>query len=138
MSEIRPVDGEEVIELTVGEDASGVRVDAYMRTMTSLSRSRIASLIGQGALLIDGTPETKPARKLEPGERIVLTIPPVKLLGDRIYAPHLKTAVQIPRLMLHAYSLSFTHPSTGERMTFTAPLPPAYEQILKKLASASM
>lgn len=32
MSEIRPVDGEEVIELTVGEDASGVRVDAYMRT----------------------------------------------------------------------------------------------------------
>ena len=60
------------------------------------------------------------------------------LLGDRIYAPHLKTAVHIPRLMLHAYSLSFTHPSTGERMTFTAPLPPAYEQILKKLASASM
>ena len=313
MSEIRPVDGEEVIELTVGPDSEGVRVDAYMRTATSLSRSRIAALIGEGALVIDGNVETKPARKLEPGEHIVLTIPPIKLLsvraqdipldilyqdadvvivnkpcgmvvhpaagnedgtlvnallyhvhdlsgiggemrpgivhrldkdtsgliliakndqahanlseqfklrtmekhyravaagsfrepaglidapiarhptdrkrmaivpggkpsrtewrvleplcgathldvhlltgrthqirvhmqsighpllGDRLYAPHLKTAVHIPRLMLHAYSLSFTHPSTGERMTFAAPLPPAYEQTLEKLASA--
>lgn len=59
------------------------------------------------------------------------------LLGDPIYAPHLKTAVHIPRLMLHAYSLSFTHPSTGERMTLTAPLPEKYEIVLKKLESAA-
>ena len=29
--------------------------------------------------------------------------------------------MKAPRLMLHAYSLSFTHPATGERMCFTAP-----------------
>lgn len=55
------------------------------------------------------------------------------LLGDRIYAPNLKCAVRIPRPMLHAYSLTFTHPKTGERMTFCAPLSDAFEQTLQKL-----
>lgn len=56
------------------------------------------------------------------------------LLGDRIYAPNIKTAVRIPRLMLHAYSLAFTHPTTGERMEVTAPIPDQFEQTLQKLA----
>lgn len=55
------------------------------------------------------------------------------LLGDRIYAPNLKTSVRIPRLMLHAYSLAFTHPTTGERLTFCAPLPAAFEETIQKL-----
>ena len=41
--------------------------------------------------------------------------------GDPIYG-HPK-GIRVPRLMLHAYSLTFTHPATGERMTFTAPVP---------------
>lgn len=56
------------------------------------------------------------------------------LLGDPIYAPNIKTAVRIPRLMLHAYSLEFTHPSTQQRMHIEAPLPEAYIQTLHKLA----
>ncbi|MGN0775638.1 MAG: RluA family pseudouridine synthase [Candidatus Ventricola sp.] len=55
------------------------------------------------------------------------------LLGDKIYAPSIKTSVHIPRLMLHAYSLAFTHPTTGERMTFCAPLPEKFEATLEKL-----
>lgn len=43
------------------------------------------------------------------------------VLGDPIYgSKHEKNA---KRLMLHAYSLSFTHPITGERLTLTAPCP---------------
>ena len=41
------------------------------------------------------------------------------VMGDPIYG-HPNNA---PRLMLHAYSLQFTHPGTGERMTLTAPCP---------------
>jgi len=55
------------------------------------------------------------------------------LLGDCIYAPNIKTKVHIPRLMLHAYSLAFTHPTSGERMLLTAPLPEKYEATLEKL-----
>lgn len=43
------------------------------------------------------------------------------VLGDPIYGT--KNMPKAARLMLHAYSLSFTHPTTGERMTFTAPCP---------------
>ena len=35
--------------------------------------------------------------------------------------------------LLHARELSFLHPSTGERMNFTAPLPDYFEAVLKKI-----
>jgi len=34
---------------------------------------------------------------------------------------------------LHAYRLSFTHPRTGERMTFEAPLPAPMQELLAAL-----
>lgn len=43
------------------------------------------------------------------------------VLGDVLYGH--KRMPDVPRLMLHAYSLAFTHPVTGERMEFTAPCP---------------
>lgn len=55
------------------------------------------------------------------------------LLGDVIYAPHVKVPVHIPRLMLHAYSLSFNHPTTGKRMDIVAPLPEKFTTTLEKL-----
>lgn len=43
------------------------------------------------------------------------------ILGDQIYAP--ETLAHHSRLMLHAETLSLHHPTTGERVTFTAPVP---------------
>lgn len=51
--------------------------------------------------------------------------------GDPVYG--LKGGVKAPRLMLHAHTLAFTHPRTGERMAFTAPPPEEFEETLKKL-----
>jgi len=51
--------------------------------------------------------------------------------GDPLYG--IKHGVAAPRLMLHAYTLAFTHPRTGERMRFTAPLPDEYREALQKL-----
>lgn len=53
--------------------------------------------------------------------------------GDPIYG-HPK-GIRVPRLMLHAYSLTFTHPATRERMTFTAPLP---DEFLRGLRSGGI
>ena len=49
--------------------------------------------------------------------------------GDPIYGSG--RGAKVPRLMLHAHTLSFTHPRTGERMTFTAPLPEEFVQGLR-------
>ncbi len=51
--------------------------------------------------------------------------------GDPVYG--LKGGVKVPRMMLHAHTLAFTHPRTGERMTFTAPPPAEFEEALFKL-----
>lgn len=39
------------------------------------------------------------------------------ILGDNLYAD-LQSLQRMPRLMLHAYSLSFSHPTTGKAMHF--------------------
>jgi len=51
--------------------------------------------------------------------------------GDPVYG--LKNGVKAPRLMLHAHTLAFTHPRTGERMYFQAPPSQEFEDALAKL-----
>ena len=44
------------------------------------------------------------------------------LVGDSLYN-NKNSANRLPRQALHAYRISFSHPVTGERMKFTAPIP---------------
>ena len=48
------------------------------------------------------------------------------ILGDPIYAKPARQPAQPGRLMLHAWQLCVTHPRTGKRMEFEAPLPDEY------------
>lgn len=54
------------------------------------------------------------------------------LAGDSIYGLS-KGGVRVPRLMLHAYTLDFTHPRTGERLHFVAEPPKEFQNALEKL-----
>jgi 23S rRNA pseudouridine1911/1915/1917 synthase len=38
----------------------------------------------------------------------------------------------LPGQALHAFTLGFVHPGTGEEMLFEAPLPPGFDQVLNK------
>jgi 23S rRNA pseudouridine1911/1915/1917 synthase len=59
--------------------------------------------------------------------------------GDKIYGArqNLRLAdaagYEAPRVMLHALNLSFTHPGTGKRVNFIAPLPQDFKEALKLL-----
>lgn len=58
------------------------------------------------------------------------------VLGDRQYSDagkERKAGASAPRQMLHAARLTLTHPRTGRRMTFKAPLPPDMETVLSQL-----
>ena len=62
------------------------------------------------------------------------------LLGDEVYGPK-KVKGFAKGLMgqtLHAGTIGFIHPSTGEYMEFTAPLPEYFEELLKKLSNTAM
>ncbi len=56
------------------------------------------------------------------------------IVGDRVYGRR-KPTIPLARHFLHAYRLTFTLPSTGERVTFTAPLPPDLRAALAQLGS---
>jgi 23S rRNA pseudouridine1911/1915/1917 synthase len=69
------------------------------------------------------------------------------ILGDPLYHPGSELPARVPvevraavrrlgRQMLHAQLLGFTHPATGERLTFTAPAPPDFGAMLALLAEA--
>ena len=52
------------------------------------------------------------------------------LCGDPLYG--LERGTPVPCLMLHAFSLAFQHPVTGERLRFQAPLPEDFRDGLRK------
>ena len=53
------------------------------------------------------------------------------LLGDMVYGAK-KPVPGLAGQCLHAAQLTFTHPSTGERMTVEAPLPGWFQAVLKR------
>jgi 23S rRNA pseudouridine1911/1915/1917 synthase len=54
------------------------------------------------------------------------------IVGDSVYG-YRKQRLGLKRHFLHAAELSFDHPTTGERLHFTAPLPAGLQDILNKL-----
>ena len=65
------------------------------------------------------------------------------VVGDALYGgihrrvPHELRAVQrLDRPFLHAERLAFTQPKTGERLTFTAPLPEDLRQVIEQIEPA--
>lgn len=54
------------------------------------------------------------------------------IIGDEVYG-HAKNGLGVVGQALHAGELRLTHPVTGERMTFLAPLPEEFENALSKL-----
>ena len=54
--------------------------------------------------------------------------------GDPVYG-YKKQKLGVDGQLLHAFALELTHPTSGERMTFHAPLPPVFAEILRKLCA---
>ena len=59
------------------------------------------------------------------------------ILGDTVYG-HAKPELGQSSQVLHAGTLIFRHPRTGEAITVTCPLPPYFEEVLEKLRRMSL
>jgi 23S rRNA pseudouridine1911/1915/1917 synthase len=58
------------------------------------------------------------------------------VVGDTLYAKARGSALGFERLALHALSLSFTHPGSGQEVTYEAPLPQDFIAAAKQLRAA--
>lgn len=58
------------------------------------------------------------------------------LVGETVYIRDYAGAlIDSPRLMLHAATLGFIHPITGERVSLRAPLPPDFTAVVDRLTA---
>ncbi len=51
------------------------------------------------------------------------------IIGDPVYGAHLST-IHLKRQFLHAHTLGFVHPRTGQPVSFTSPLPHDLQRVL--------
>lgn len=72
---------DEPIELLVGPDDAGMRLDAFLaRSLPKFSRVQLRKVIGAGGVKVNGQ-GTKVAYRLEAGQRIVVVLPPMNTAG---------------------------------------------------------
>lgn len=58
------------------------------------------------------------------------------LVGEPVYVrDYHGKLIQSPRMLLHAATLGFVHPITGERVSLSAPLPPDFTAVVDRLTS---
>jgi 23S rRNA pseudouridine1911/1915/1917 synthase len=81
----------------------------------------------RGETLLEAFPETGRTHQI----RVHLASVGHPLLGDPLYG---RRSPLLGRQFLHAHFLAFHHPTTGERMEFTSPLPPDLQGVLDALS----
>jgi 23S rRNA pseudouridine1911/1915/1917 synthase len=81
------------------------------------------------ALLVEARPRTGRKHQI----RVHLASAGLPILGDSTYGPHqvLKSALPVPRLMLHAWRLSLPHPLSGRGLVCESPLPDDFRAVLQ-------
>jgi 23S rRNA pseudouridine1911/1915/1917 synthase len=81
-----------------------------------------------GQVLVTLTPRTGRTHQI----RVHMAFIGCPIAGDTVYGLRRKMP-GLNRHFLHAAALSFDHPTTGERLSFTSPLPPELVSVLERL-----
>jgi RluA family pseudouridine synthase len=85
------------------------------------------------ALLVEARPETGRKHQV----RAHLAGRQMPILGDTRYGgPDHASGAPVPRVMLHAARLAFTHPITAQPVTIECPYPEDFADLLRRLARA--
>jgi len=125
---------EGVIDLAIGRDTKE-RKKFSARTAkpkSSATGYKVIRRLGKQATLVELFPKTGRTHQI----RVHLAALGHPVLGDPTYGGRKVKAldlITIPRVMLHARTLGFVHPSTGRSLTFTAPRPPDMEAVVRTL-----
>lgn len=128
----RPPEDEGTIELSIGRSAKARRMAARPEPMEgdrkAVTHYRIDEHFGDASLLSVRT-ETGRTHQIRAHFK-ALGCP---VAGDKLYGMRGGKTLPVRRLFLHARTLGFRHPKTGEWMEFTAPLPDDLEKAVETL-----
>lgn len=129
-----PKKGRGVIELAIGRDVKDRKKFSARTTSPKQSSTEyvVARRYGKVAAHVLLYPRTGRTHQL----RVHLTSLGHPILGDHTYGGRRVCAIEeltIPRVMLHARTLGFIHPSTGVLKEFTRPVPADMETVMSEL-----
>jgi len=133
-----PKKGHGLIELAIGRDRRERKTfSAYTaRPKESSTEYKVDHRFGKLASHVLLYPRTGRTHQL----RVHLTFLGHPILGDQTYGGKKVCrveSVEIPRVMLHAKTLGFHHPSTGEFQEYIRPCPSDMEQVVQALHGLS-
>ena len=110
-----------------GLKGSTTRPGQGRRAVTHVSVARAL----RGATLCEIRLETGKTHQI----RIHLAESGHPLVGETVYVRDYQgPVIAAARLMLHAATLGFEHPMTGERIALAAPTPPDFDTVVARLA----
>ncbi|MFC1837639.1 RluA family pseudouridine synthase [Thermodesulfobacteriota bacterium] len=95
----------------------------------AVTRWTVLEELGCNLTYIEVRPETGRTHQI----RVHMAFSGHPVAGDSLYGGKQKVPVDVMRQCLHAYSLSFQHPVTGEAVEFIAPVWPDMQGILETL-----
>ncbi len=128
----RPVPDQGLIEAPIGRDRAHRQRMAVVRAgRDAVTRYQVVETFADYTLV-----EAEPVTGRTHQVRLHLAFLGHPVVGDRVYGRR-KQRLEIGRQFLHASRLTLTLPGTGERATFTAPLPPELEAVLTELRETS-
>ena len=99
---------------------------------TAATRYRLVRAFGSLAAQLECRLETGRTHQI----RVHLAHIGHPVIGDPLYGGRRGRAAPLgalPHQALHAFSLGFDHPRSGEKLRFDAPFPPYFNQLIKKL-----
>jgi RluA family pseudouridine synthase len=109
---------------TMVDNKNGMRSETKFKVLNWI---QISPELAEGAALVEARPMTGRTHQI----RVHAYALGYPLLGDTLYSAP-ETDI-IARPALHAHSLSFNHPVSNERVSFTAPYPADFKKALKRL-----
>lgn len=129
-----PKKGHGLIELAIGRDTKERKKFSSRTTSPkeSVTEYKVDHRYGKLAAHVLLYPRTGRTHQL----RVHLASLGHPILGDPTYGGRKVCAidhVEVPRVMLHARTLGFQHPTTGEAQEFTRPFPPDMETVTHAL-----
>ena len=101
-------------------------VVVHKRGKNSETRFKVLKRV-RGVALVEARPKTGRTHQV----RVHLSALGFPLLGDILYGASETDLIERPAL--HARSLTFTHPISGERLTFSLPIPNDMQHIIEQL-----
>jgi 23S rRNA pseudouridine1911/1915/1917 synthase len=129
-----PKKGRGLIELAIGRDTKERKKFSARTTRprASVTEYTVARRFGRSAAQVLLVPRTGRTHQL----RVHLSSLGHPVLGDPTYGGRKVCALnglEIPRVMLHARTLGFCHPSSGDYQEFTQSAPPDMEKVRSEL-----